>query len=191
MYYFTVSSLPYLQLEGERAITTDEFLEQCRPWLKARHMELLENAHLLPEESDLQGLDSLPATLASFYRFEAALRNELVHLRAAKLGWDIVESVTESDEDFSGEAEIAERARDAFGQDSPLDGERQLDRARWMILDRLSVGHYFDIDTLIIYYLKLLILERAARMNADDGAAAFEAVYDRAALKINEQNLDL
>jgi hypothetical protein len=193
MYYYTVSSLPYLQLDGEITISVEEFLEACRPWLKERDMQALESTRLVPEPEDVHRLESFGNAQRAFYVFEAGLRNELVRLRAASLGWEALDSLvlTADDEDFTGDAEIAERAREAYQQESPLEAERQLDRARWAFLDDLAVGHYFDLDTLVIYYLKLLIMDRRIHMSTAEGTDAFETVYDRAALKIEAQNMAL
>ena len=193
MYYYTVSSLPYLQLDGEITINVEEFLEACRPWLKERDMQALESTRLVPEPEDVHRLEDFSNAQRAFYVFEAGLRNELVRLRAASLGWEALDSLvlTADDEDFTGDAEIAERAREAYQQESPLEADRQLDRARWAFLDDLAVGHYFDLDTLVIYYLKLLIMDRRIHMSTAEGTDAFETVYDRAALKIEAQNMAL
>lgn len=193
MYYYTVSSLPYLQLDGEITVSVDGFLETCRPWLTPAHMAALEKTRLVPEPEDLRDLSGTTDAHRAFYTFEAALRNELVKLRAAKLGWDALDSLvtTIDDDDFTGDAEIAERAREAFQQESPLEAERQLDRARWSFLDDLAVGHYFDIDSLVIYFLKLLIMDRRIHMSRAEGTDAFQMVYDKAALKIEAQNMAL
>jgi hypothetical protein len=51
-----------------------------------------------------------------------------------------------------------------------------LDEARWRMLEELCVGHYFDLDFLIIYALKLLILERWQRIRTADGGRLLEEV---------------
>jgi hypothetical protein len=190
-YYYTVSTLPYLQLDGEISIAVDEFLDQCRQRLSAEDMELLESSKLVPTPEDLDSRRRSTPAQRAFYRFEAGLRNELVRLRAGKLAWEAEESlrIGPGDEDFTGDTEITERAREAFQNESPRDAERQLDRARWHFLDDMEIGHYFDLDKLVVYYLKLLILDRRIHMNAAEGAEGFQAVYDKAALKIETLNM--
>ena len=51
--------------------------------------------------------------------------------------------------------------------------------ARWEKLDGLSVGHYFDIDWLVVYMLKLLVLERNGKMTKEEGAERFNDFYSR------------
>jgi hypothetical protein len=49
-----------------------------------------------------------------------------------------------------------------------LEAEKALDLERWQLLEELACGHYFDLDALLIYALKLLILERWAKINLAD-----------------------
>ena len=51
-------------------------------------------------------------------------------------------------------------------------------RHRWSLLDDFEVGHYFDIERLIIYYLKLQILWRKQQFNREDGTNVFERTYN-------------
>ncbi len=46
--------------------------------------------------------------------------------------------------------------------------EKNIDLQRWHFLDELSFGHYFDLDLLIIYAVKLLILERWEKIADSD-----------------------
>lgn len=193
MYYYTVSSLPYLQLEGEVHVTVDEFLEMCAVELSAGDIALVRSVKLIPEPSDLVHGSDTPRAARAYYEAEAALRNELARLRAGRLGWEAEDYIRTGGEgeDFTSDVHVAERARETFQSESPLEAELLMNRARWAILDELEIGHYFDLDRLVIYYLKLLIMDRRIRMNAADGAEGFAETYDRAALKIEAQNMPL
>jgi hypothetical protein len=68
-------------------------------------------------------------------------------------------------------------AREAFGQESPLQAEELLNRARWSYLDELEVGHYFDIEKILVYALRLQILARKALFEEDKGVEMFQKVY--------------
>lgn len=46
--------------------------------------------------------------------------------------------------------------------------EKILDEARWQVLDDLGFGHYFDMDSLILYAYKLKILERWEKIYTQD-----------------------
>lgn len=71
-----------------------------------------------------------------------------------------------------------ELAREAFHSDSPLAAEETLERGRWTFLDELEVGHYFDVEKLIVYRLKIAILERRSTFDTDKGLANFRRIYD-------------
>jgi hypothetical protein len=54
---------------------------------------------------------------------------------------------------------------------SPLDAEKNLDEIRWKALEELATGHYFDLDALITYAYRLLILLRWEQIRTADGTA--------------------
>jgi hypothetical protein len=57
---------------------------------------------------------------------------------------------------------------------SVLDAEKILDETRWKVLDELATGHYFDLDLLITYAYKLLILQRWESIRSADGMILLE-----------------
>jgi hypothetical protein len=44
-------------------------------------------------------------------------------------------------------------------------------------LDELESGHYFDIDKILVYALRLQILERKALFDEQKGREMFDKVY--------------
>jgi len=58
---------------------------------------------------------------------------------------------------------------------NPLEIEKRLMRAQWDFLEEQEIGHFFDLDFLIIYYLKLQILERMFSFNKEKGQQNLEA----------------
>jgi hypothetical protein len=65
-------------------------------------------------------------------------------------------------------------AINAYRKTSIIEAEKTLDAERWQYLDELSVGHYFDLDTLVIYAFKLLILEKWDRIATADAGRLLE-----------------
>ena len=76
---------------------------------------------------------------------------------------------------------LAEIARHLLALDSPLAADEELDRLRWRFLEELAFGHYFDLETLVIYRLKLRILERRARFDPATGAALLDRMLAQGA----------
>ncbi len=172
-YYYLVSSLPVLLLEAEAPVTEEYFLDMCKSRLKLSDLDLLKEAVLLPSA------DAYPKneTLENWVSWEHALRNELVRLRAAELSRDPHTCYRGDEDSISDFTEIEGISRDALGQQNPLITEEALIKARWNYLDGLEIGHYFDIDRVIIYYLKLQLLSRKGLFTAEEGKEEFERIY--------------
>lgn len=160
---YLLSSLPVLHFGAKPPFTFERFLELC--------------AGLIPDD-EIETLKSIPQaagsgfayeggqeTLEKLYTFETFLRNELVKIRAIRKKVDAVKYIRR---DGYVEPWITHVALAAHRNPSLLDGEKILDEERWRYLDELSFSHYFDLDILIIYAQKLLILERWDRMRGQD-----------------------
>lgn len=160
-----------LSYEDDAFYTSDDLLAICENHLNRKDKEHLLSAYRYFDV--VRGSDGLSGNLFHFARWEMCVRRTLARMRAQKLGWEFDEEQPEVDAD-------AERvARDAISQESPLEAEMILQRARWEKLDGLSVGHYFDIDWLVVYMLKLLVLERNGKMTKEEGAERFNDFYSR------------
>ena len=126
----------------------EKFLEIAAGLIPQRDMDILEKA-----------------SLKKWQEFDTALKNELVKIRAARRHVDPVKYIRH---DGYADPSIAHIAMNAYRTKSIIDAEKMLDRERWNYLDELSAGHYFDIEILIIYAIKLLILERWDRIGRSD-----------------------
>jgi hypothetical protein len=164
-----------LFFESDNMPTTEEFLEPCSRLLSSRDYDLLLRARLLPNVEDL----TRNPLLRKWYEFEVGLRNELARQRAAQLNRDEYTYVRTSPEgdDYTGTIGVSDIAREALTQETPLKAEMVLLRYRWSVLEELEVGHHFDVERLIIYYLKLQILWRKRLFNREDGTNVFERTY--------------
>ncbi|TVR01838.1 MAG: DUF2764 family protein [Spirochaetaceae bacterium] len=173
-YYYAVASLPMLFLEGETFPDVDEFLGICVSWMSSRDLQALQRATLDPGFC----ADTEPSALGAWYAFETELRNTLARQRASRLGVDEDRYVgSQENAIWFSTTEMESRVSEAMSAESPLRAEQLLDEYRWRTLDELAVGHYFDRDILIIYYLKLQILRRRATMNRQDGQDLFDATW--------------
>ena len=70
----------------------------------------------------------------------------------------------------------AAAAREILEQETPLKSETFMSGTLWTILEDLMVGHYFDVDYLTAYYLKLQILERRASFQVEAGKQKLESI---------------
>jgi hypothetical protein len=168
-YYFLVSSLPYLLPRSDAAIGYGDFRETCQTHLSEKEQTILQGC-ILGGGAENLGLHPL---LDRWIGWESALKNELVLLRAHNLKIEPEKWVR----DVSGPAGLFDLAREAVHLDNPLEAENLLNEARWTFADELGVGHFFDFEALLVYSLKLQILERQRLFNRDRGTEEYRKVY--------------
>lgn len=164
-YTYLIASLPSLVFGSEPPLSFQGFLDLCRPLIPERDFNLLQHSD---EESQ--------PSLQKWLEFDTALRNELAKIRAARKKIDPVKYLRR---DGFVDPYITHSALNAYRNPSPLEGEIMLDRARWRRLDELGTGHYFDLDFLIVYAQKLLILERWQRIKSADSPALLEGLLEK------------
>ena len=161
-YTYLISSLPMLNFFARAPFTTEDFFTKCKNLIPEKEFEILRGVG----GQDICSLASQGSgSLRHWANFEIALRNELVAARAARKKIDALKFLRPGP---SPQAEISHLAMAAYRSASILEGERILDQARWNFLEALSSGHYFDFDYLLVYGLKLKILERWDKIQKAD-----------------------
>ncbi|MFP4490948.1 MAG: DUF2764 family protein [Spirochaetaceae bacterium] len=172
-YYYTVSTLPMLSFDGEAPFSLEEFHEMCRGNIAEEDFARLTEVQLEPNTEKIETGESVFEPLAKWWEWETALRNELTGYRSQKLGWEGDAYVREG-EVVTG---ILEVARNAASQESPLQAEELLDRARWDFLDQLETGRFFEFTNLVVYSLKLQLLLRRGLFTRERGEENFQEIY--------------
>lgn len=145
----------------------DTFLEIAGGSISANDVEILKTS-LDPARS---AQNTSQAMLTKWRAFDSALRNELVKVRAARKHQNPDKYLRE---DKYSDPRITNLAMNAYKNPSILESEKILDKEKWAALDELAVGHYFDLDSLIVYAQKLLILEKWERVRTGDARALSE-----------------
>lgn len=166
-YVYFISSLPLLRFGTRPPCTFVRFIEMCKGVISDNDIETLKNISLL-------GLSSLTfhyPIIERFSAFDVALRNELVKIRSSRNKLDPYKYLRQDGYD---DLDVVHIAMAAYRSLSPIEAERILDEARWYKLDELLSGHYFDLDCLIVYAYKLLILERWEKIRLADKKALLE-----------------
>jgi hypothetical protein len=167
-YYYFAASLPMLEPEGPPPMSAEEFLESCSRLLTAPDFMEIQQARLNAARAGNPRIE----ILKRFQEAEFGLRNELVKLRAKKLGVEQDRYIREE----SLNPLLAAAAREILEQETPLKSETTMSGTLWTILEDLMVGHYFDVDFLTAYYLKLQILERQASFQVEAGKQKLESI---------------
>lgn len=169
-YYFTAASLPLLTLENKPSITIDSFLDTCELHMSNSDFTILKNSSVKVPENE----ESLHGVAKVCWEWEKSLRNELAKLRAAKTNLSADQYVREGEVVF----DTNRVASEAFKIESPLEAENYLNVARLAFLDNLTVGHYFDLTFLVIYYLKLQVLDRISNFDKENGFKKYQEIYN-------------
>lgn len=150
-----------------------KFLQMCEDLISDEDIALISKAS---QHTSTHNIDSITATaFKKWVVFDTALRNELVKIRAVRKHIDAVKYLRD---DGLTDMQVAHIALAAYRTPSLLEAERYLDEVRWHFLDDLCLGHYFDLDFLIIYALKLLILERWERIRISDKGNILDEVIE-------------
>jgi hypothetical protein len=180
-YGYILSSLPHLVFERMTPLSIDGFRSLCRPWLRSHEIVQLRLARVDIENTSVERITN--AALRRWYAFENTLRNELVKRRAHRLNVDAA-SHLRPEEHYDGSALAL--VRRIVNDRTPLEVEVDLLKARWAFLSQEEVGHPFDLTALIIYGLKLQLLERRHRFDAEKGRRVLERFYERNLHEYNE-----
>lgn len=163
-YYYFVSSLPHLKLGDEPMFGSEEFIQNCALQLSESDYRQLLEISLLPSDTSHSFVQS------KWNSFETSLRNTAVHIRALKLKCEPGQYLRQEQDLFGG---LETHVQDAFSH-NPLGMEEHLDSVRWQFLESLLVGREFSFDTLAVYKIKLLLLEKRVGSDRKQGEEILE-----------------
>jgi|GEM_PF-162636 len=183
-YCYIISSLPYINEESENFLSIKAFYEACPNYLvESEDIEILSAATILPVFLEDNKIYSSNKILLQWFKWETGLRNELARLRSQKMSKDTEQYVKRDNngDDHSHMAiRITEIARNVYNQSNPLQAELMLNSERWKILEELEIGHYFDLEKLIIYCLKTQLLERRYKLlSKEEGIKKYQEIYGK------------
>lgn len=167
-YYYFTASLPMIQWGGKPLVTAEEFLESAQRLLSKDDGALI--GKLL---ADQEGIEPGNAVADAWVKFDQSFRNEMAVFRAQQAHKDPSKVVHGAKEN---EPALREVVQETARMDNLLEAEKLLDKTRWQYLDELSAGHYYDLEFLICYGLKLRILARHQAYASSVGSDVFETI---------------
>ena len=171
-YYYLVSQLPNISAaEGKSALPLNEvsFKELCCRFLSEDEKSIVGSLSLVPPK-DASSTGSV--FLDTWYEKERSLRYALAQIRAQKMKKDaavLPPGVT---------ADIIQAARTAVGMDSPLSAEQFLFEYRIRLLDELRPLDSFSVDSVYAYGIRLMLVERMKKFDAEIGKTSYHKIYD-------------
>ena len=154
-YYYVIAQLPMLSFDKPSPMTIEHFLDETKKWLSPRDYSTLSGIEL----DDTQNPNRGSATLRMVRLFEHRFRRDLALWRQSQ----------KKDGEYKPEAFNLSLVQEG----NPLEIERKLLRWRWDFIDTVEKDHHFDLDTLILYFLKLWILKRLSIFNKEIGLERF------------------
>lgn len=157
-YYYLVSLLPTLYFDKEPEITMDFFLTEAEKWANRRDFDLLSGLDL----DEVTSHPSDPQSLKAYKAIELAIRNDLVAWRREKRA---------GREHKPGAFPLS-----AIKDSNPLQVEKNLLKLRWDFLTEKQLDHHFDLEALVLYRLKLEILERLAQYDREKGLEKYQTL---------------
>lgn len=147
----------------------EQFRKICQRVIPESDIAILKQVSITGEYS----YQSSQPTLRGWRAFDTVLRNELAKIRAARKRVDPLKYLRA---DVYADPSVTRIALNAYRNPSTLEAERMLDQERWHVLEEEACGHYFDIDFLIVYAHKILILERWEKIDTADKTQRLEEV---------------
>lgn len=159
-HYYLIAQLPALFFGKETYMTIAVFLQEAERWLNRKEYALLSRVDL----DDTRFLADDPQTLRDYKQLEFSLRSELALWRNARR--------------LGQEYRPTSFPLSLFEEGNPLEIEIRLLRLRWDFLEEQEVGHHFDFDLLVLYYLKLQILRRLATFDKIKGLEVFKQLCE-------------
>ena len=169
-YYYLVPQLPYLVFGQAPPMSPEAFRELAMSLLDEEDAALLDTLGpgLKPEDPSSSGSEFID----KWREWERILRLNLVKHRAGKLKREAPAS-----DPPALPSDAASAAAKAV-QESPLEGEIIIDKARWNAIDTLLEGSGpFDRDAVFAYMLKLIILNRQALFQTERGFSEYKSLY--------------
>ncbi len=158
-HYYLIAQLPMLSFGKEPGLTIDRFLAEAEKWLGAGDYKTLSSIDLSSvaiEKGDPDGLKR-------YKKFEFALRSDIAAFREAQ----------RKETDYKPSSFPVS----AIKEGNPLEIETRFIEFRWQFLDEMEREHHFDFTKLIIYFLKLLLLQRYFTFDKDKGLKKFQMLY--------------
>ncbi len=155
-YYYFVSQLPFLKIDEKPYISSGAFLEEAKKWLSEADFIILSESSI--NDFNTRGDDT--KLLRDYKNFDKVLRNELALIRGA---------LEKKDQYRRSGIMLSE-----ILEGNPLEVEKNLAAFRWRFIEEKEKEHYFDLEFLILYFLKLQITERLFSFDKGEGQANFD-----------------
>jgi len=181
-YHYIVASLPDIAggwKLGE--LTADDIISEISERCDLQDRKLIEliqksfKAECLTEDFYMEAVKSDNGFIREYFTFDLNVRNAKVRYLNKALGRpEDKDTVNISTGEFEKEEEISQIL---LGKDI-IAREKAIDDLYWNKLDELSLMHYFDMNVIMAFILKLRIIERWHILDEQTGREMFKRLVD-------------
>jgi hypothetical protein len=175
-FYYLLASLPSPIFAQAPVMGFAEYRQICADLADPETAAAVSACVLLPPSPDSPEFALADPFLRNFWTRERIVRNELVRMRAQKLGQK-AEGFLRGLDSAPAAGEAVQVALSAFQAADPFEAETLLAKSSFDWVDQASSCNHYDRVALIAYGLKILIIERFARFEATQGKARYSAFY--------------
>lgn len=171
-FIYILSSLPMLSFEGEGAVDYKDFLETCKSLVTPKEYKKLCELSLRTKSDKDDGL----SVLKVWDHWGTAMNEVIALWRAHRRKTDAALYLHPVREAYPNDVRRLEAILQMKGIHEKQDAWELL---QWNRLEELADAEYFNFSALIVYALKLLLLEDRRKRTAETGKAAFEAMVSK------------
>ncbi|AHW61490.1 hypothetical protein FH5T_02460 [Draconibacterium orientale] len=152
---YLMTSLPSLSLGEAPPITIDEFNDDAKRQLSARHFKALQSV-------DIQKLDA-KVGVRSISSLLYSIKEDLSEVRAAKA---------------QNRQPKPERMPNSLLRGNPMEREMNILQWQWEELQDIEAGKTFTLTEVLVYKLKLQLVERLYSFDENKGAEVLASVVN-------------
>nr|WP_320021126.1 DUF2764 family protein [uncultured Draconibacterium sp.] len=152
---YLMTSLPSLSLGEAPPITIDEFNDDAKHQLSSRHFKALQSVDIQKLESKV-GVKSVSSLINSIKEDLSEVREAKKQNRQAK----------------------PERMPNSLLKGNPMEREMNILHWQWEELKDIEAGKTFTLTEVLVYKLKLQLLERMNSFNKNKGAEILASVVN-------------
>ncbi|MDR2617466.1 MAG: DUF2764 domain-containing protein [Treponema sp.] len=174
-YYYLAAQLPYLIYGQQVPMSSSAFKELAKGAMDKAEGDVLDFCALgFPGHAENR--QAAPEFVRNWLDWERVLRLNLARGRAQKLRRDGSDQRAAADAP-EYPADAANAAKAALAQESPLEAEILLDKARWAAIENLQGIDAFSETAMYAYLLKLLLMERRQAFKTEEGFSEYKTLY--------------
>ncbi|MBN2102714.1 DUF2764 family protein [bacterium] len=157
-YVYLIAQLPALKFDRPSYMNIPMFMEEAGKWMNRLDLKKLQSVVLM--DPVIKKKD--PPVVQRIQKYERQMRQDIAQWRqAGKKGIEV------KPENFPVSV---------LKEGDPLEIEKKLLHLRWQFIETIEPEHHFNLNILILYYLKLQILQKLSEYDKDKGMERFQQI---------------